>query len=63
MDNNNNENHKEYNEKEQLISLTVANKKIINNIKLSLAIYMKKNNFIHNSIDTILKNEILQNSK
>lgn len=63
MDNNNHENYKPYNEKEQLISLTIANKKMINNIKLSLAIYMQKNNFIHNSIDTILKNEIFKNSK
>jgi len=47
----------------QLILLTVANTKIINNIKLSLAIFEKLNNFTHNNIERILKNEILQNSK
>jgi hypothetical protein len=53
----------EYNEQHQLILLTEANTKIINNIKLSLAIFKKLNNFTHNNIETILKNEILQSSK
>jgi hypothetical protein len=50
-------------EKEHLISLIEINKKIINNIKLSLAIYIKLNNFTHNNIETILTNEIFKNPK
>ena len=56
-------NNSEYSEQQQLILLTDANTKIINNIKLSLAIFKKLNNFTHNNIETILKNEILQSSK
>ena len=51
------------NKKNQLVLLTMSNKKIINNIKLSLAIFEKLNNFTHNNIEGILKNEILQDSK
>ena len=51
------------NEKEHLMSLLDINKKIINNIKLSLAIYIKLNNFTHNNIETILTNEIFKNPK
>jgi hypothetical protein len=50
-------------QKNQLMLLTLSNKKIINNIKLSLAIFEKLNNFTHNNIEGILKNEILQDSK
>jgi hypothetical protein len=46
-----------------LLELLRSNKKIINNIKLSLAIFEKLNNFTHNNIEGILKNEILQDSK
>ncbi len=51
-------------EKEQLKLLPQANAKILNSIKLSLAIYDKINNFTHNNIDKFLiDNEIQQNSK
>ena len=47
----------------QLLLLTEANSKIIKNIRLSLAIFLKLNNITHNNIETILKNEILPSSK
>jgi len=49
-------------EKQQLIQLTEVNEKLINDIKLSLAIFLKLNNFTHNNINTFL-NEILPSSE
>jgi len=45
----------ELNEKQHLIALTDVNRKIVNNIKFSIGIFIQLNNFTHNNIELFLK--------